>query len=108
MSHQPRTFAFDFSVGHAHPALPGHFPGNPVVPGVLLLGQVLAGVNAELGLAVSAVKHVKFTAALLPDETATARCEAGADEVRFTVQARRAGLLATLARGTLSLGSGSA
>jgi 3-hydroxymyristoyl/3-hydroxydecanoyl-(acyl carrier protein) dehydratase len=103
-----RAFGFDFSVDVAHPALPGHFPGHPVVPGALLLAEVLAGVSAELNRTVSQVKQVKFTAALLPDETATVDCEAGADELRFAVPATRAGHRVQVASGTLTLRSASA
>jgi 3-hydroxyacyl-[acyl-carrier-protein] dehydratase len=30
-----------FAIAHDHPAMPGHFPGDPVVPAVLLLDHVL-------------------------------------------------------------------
>jgi 3-hydroxymyristoyl/3-hydroxydecanoyl-(acyl carrier protein) dehydratase len=33
--------AGDFTIPAEHPALPGHFPGRPVVPGALLLDHVL-------------------------------------------------------------------
>jgi len=47
-----------------HPALPGHFPGNPVVPGVVLLDRVLA---AARGLGpVSGLPRVKFLQVLRP------------------------------------------
>lgn len=108
MNPAPCAFGFDFTVDAAHPALPGHFPGHPVVPGALLLAQVLAGVSTELSRTVSAVKQVKFTAALLPDETATVDCEARADELRFTVQATRAGRRVQVASGTLILRIGKA
>lgn len=45
-----------------HPCLPGHFPGAPVVPGVVILDEVLRASSAS-GLA-----WAKFHAPLLPDE----------------------------------------
>lgn len=36
----------DFVVPHDHPCLPGHFPGRPVVPGVVVLDHVLQAVEA--------------------------------------------------------------
>jgi 3-hydroxyacyl-[acyl-carrier-protein] dehydratase len=56
-----------FTVPHDHPALPGHFPGQPVVPGVVVLDAVLAAIAAE-GHAVGALRlpQVKFVQPLLP------------------------------------------
>ena len=108
MNAAPRDFRFDFRIDAGHPALLGHFPGRPIVPGALLLAQVLAGVSAELNRSVSTVKQVKFTAALLPDETAGVDCEARADELRFAVQATRAGRRVQVANGTLTLRTGAA
>jgi 3-hydroxyacyl-[acyl-carrier-protein] dehydratase len=102
-----RTFGFTFTVGSAHPALPGHFPGNPVVPGALLLAHVLAGVSLDVDRTVSSVQQVKFTAAMKPGETAAVDCEACADELRFAVEVTRAGHRVTVANGTLILRSGS-
>ncbi len=31
----------EFAIAATHPALPGHFPGQPIVPGVLLLAHAL-------------------------------------------------------------------
>jgi len=53
-----------------HPALAGHFPGRPVVPGVVLLSEVLAAVEDQWSLAPGPVSwtSVKFTALLRPGE----------------------------------------
>ena len=70
-----------FSIGHEHPALPGHFPGAPVVPGVVLLERVLAAIGATMGEADGPLRlpRVKFMQPLLPGETAAVEFEAMAD-----------------------------
>ena len=60
-----------FLVPHDHPALPGHFPGNPVVPGVLLLDHVLTLLEATNGpLPALRLPQVKFLQPLLPGQQA--------------------------------------
>jgi 3-hydroxymyristoyl/3-hydroxydecanoyl-(acyl carrier protein) dehydratase len=56
----------------AHPALPGHFPGNPVVPGVVLLERVLEFAQRRFGLHADALRmpQVKFLQPLLPEQVA--------------------------------------
>jgi len=90
-----------FRVPATHPALPGHFPGRPVVPGVLLLHGVLAAAEAWLGapLAVAGLPAVKFLAPLLPEQDAELLLERKGNTLRF--QAVHAGVL--LAQGTLEL-----
>lgn len=53
-----------------HPSLAGHFPGHPVVPGVVLLDAVLAELGRRRGAAlrVSALPNVKFLAPLAPGQ----------------------------------------
>lgn len=58
------------SFNGAHPALPGHFPGQPLVPGVLMLEQIALALRAWRGQRLSRVIEVKFMVPLLADESA--------------------------------------
>jgi 3-hydroxyacyl-[acyl-carrier-protein] dehydratase len=52
----------------SHPAFAGHFPGRPIVPGVLLLAEVVEAVLVHGGtLAPLQVGAVKFVAPVGPD-----------------------------------------
>lgn len=53
-----------------HPAFAGHFPGQPILPGVLLLQRVMDLAEAEIGrsLATCALRNVKFIAPVMPGD----------------------------------------
>ena len=53
-------------VADDHPALPGHFPGDPVVPGALLLAEAAAALQHEFGTRIRGVLLAKFLAVLRP------------------------------------------
>ena len=76
-----------FRVPHDHPALAGHFPGNPVVPGVLVLEHVVAAIEARDGvLPPLRLPQVKFLAPLLPGEQASVALEQGEGRWKFVVK----------------------
>lgn len=57
-------------IAHDHPALAGHFPGMPVVPGVMLLDEALHAIGEALGADLSAcrISSVKFLSPALPGQ----------------------------------------
>jgi 3-hydroxyacyl-[acyl-carrier-protein] dehydratase len=57
-------------VHSTHPALPGHFPGNPLVPGVVLLAKVIDAAERlhEGKQRVAGISAVKFHAPVHPDK----------------------------------------
>jgi len=60
----------DFTIPADHPSLPGHFPGRPLVPGVVVLERVVEAIEATHGpLASMRLPQVKFLQPLLPGET---------------------------------------
>ena len=91
------THAVRLCVVPGHPALPGHFPGNPLVPGVVVLERVAAALKAWRGSAVGKL-DAKFVQPLRAGEEAMIALEDDGARVRFEVTRAGGGVLA---RGTL-------
>lgn len=65
----------EFVIDADHPALPGHFPGQPIVPGVVVLQHLIAAAEArQPGLRVRGVKKLKFLRPLAPEEVFAVEC----------------------------------
>lgn len=64
-----QTYQTERIIDASHPALSGHFPGNPVVPGVVILDAVFQALGEwQAGLAPVQVQNAKFVSPLLPQE----------------------------------------
>lgn len=82
--------AMRFTIAADHPALPGHFPGHPIVPGVVLLDHALHTIGAALGRSLDACKisSAKFLSPAAPGEWLDLAFETTASNaVRFTIRA---------------------
>lgn len=51
------------------PCLEGHFPGNPVVPAVAILAELIGWSEERLGRRITGVANARFQRPLLPDVT---------------------------------------
>lgn len=67
-----------------HPALPGHFPGNHIVPGVVILQHVIETATSE-GYTVNGVANAKFSAPLLPGQSCQINFEPKGSRLQFEV-----------------------
>jgi 3-hydroxymyristoyl/3-hydroxydecanoyl-(acyl carrier protein) dehydratase len=73
-------------VGENHPCLLGHFPGNPIVPAVVILECVAAALKTWRDMRLAGVVEAKFTGPLLPGQRAELTLsESGGNRFRFTV-----------------------
>jgi len=53
--------SFDFMIDSAHPSIPGHFPGNPIVPGAVIIENVIeAFCKLDCSKKVTSLSTVKF------------------------------------------------
>ena len=66
------TFELRRSITADHPSLPGHFPDAPLVPGVLILDEVLAALRDwRKDCQLTAIRTVKFLQPLKPEQPFT-------------------------------------
>lgn len=70
-----------------HPVFAGHFPGQPIVPGALLLSWLFANVERASGLAVTEVREARFQGAALPGTSLESRTLSGPVTTRFVILA---------------------
>jgi len=69
-----------------HPCGAGHFPGNPIIPGALLLDEVLAAIGKQMGIeeGLWRVKSAKFPQPVRPgDQVHIDYTQTPNDEIRF-------------------------
>lgn len=68
-----------------HPSLVGHFPNDPIVPGVVILEEVVRALAAwQPGDLPVGISIAKFLAPLRPEQSFSIRfAESGSDEIRF-------------------------
>lgn len=73
-----------FTIADDHPALPGHFPGNPLVPAVVLIDHATQAARTGCALGpLAAILRAKFLIPVRPG-----------DEVRLGFAQRAGGVVA--------------
>ena len=78
---------FSFEISPDHPALPGHFPGMPVVPAVVLIEQLARSLEEETGQRVCSVRQLRLLGLIEPGQRIDVEVrEKGADSWRLTCQ----------------------
>lgn len=87
MGTRPAQSRTTFSIAPDHPSLPGHFPGHPVVPGVVILDRVRRAAEPALaaGLTIIGLPQAKFVSSLQPGQDADVELELDGMLIRFVV-----------------------
>lgn len=86
----PGRTTLTFTIADDHPALPGHFPGQPIVPGVVLLDYAISAIGTALNhsLDTCRLSSAKFPSPAAPGASLTLAFElAASGSIRFTVSA---------------------
>ncbi len=71
-----------------HPAFTGHFPGFPVLPGAVLLDEMLRLATQRFGVVPSEwrIAGAKFLSVVAPGDAAEVEYTCGDDVIRFTIR----------------------
>jgi 3-hydroxymyristoyl/3-hydroxydecanoyl-(acyl carrier protein) dehydratase len=73
----------EFLIPADHPTAPGHFPGNPILPGALLLDWVVAAIAGERDGEAVQIKSAKFLQPVRPGARVALRWQAQASGIQF-------------------------
>ena len=87
-------FRARFDIPLNHPCFPGHFPGQPILPGVLLLERVMSLAQTSLAQPLNecSVYNVKFLAAVVPGDALDVQlARTNLNEYKFTIRISQAG-----------------
>ena len=87
-----------------HPTAAGHFPGNPIIPGALLLDTVLLAIAGDAKVGHCAIRAVKFLRPVRPGDSIRISWREECGETHFQCLLTDTEELA--ATGTLRLGTG--
>jgi 3-hydroxymyristoyl/3-hydroxydecanoyl-(acyl carrier protein) dehydratase len=73
----------DTRLAKDHPAAAGHFPGNPIMPGALLLDMVLLAIAGSAAAPSCIVKMVKFMRPIRPGDRLRIEWQRQSDGMHF-------------------------
>lgn len=82
--------AIHWTVPADHPVFAGHFPGTPILPGVMLLDTALDAIAAATGIALDLceISSVKFLSPACPgDELVIRHVLSDSGTIRFEIMA---------------------
>lgn len=81
-----------FQIKKDHPCLVGHFPGNPIVPGVIILDEVASIILQQDGACkITGFSGVKFLQPLLAEQEVTVNLDdkvlasTGHSKIKFSI-----------------------
>lgn len=82
------AMADKFLIPADHPSLQGHFPGNPIVPGVVILNEVVRLIEQQItNRSVVGIRSVKFIKPLRPGrEVVLSVDEKGSDALNIVCE----------------------
>jgi len=68
-----------------HPAAQGHFPGNPIIPGAVLLSEAVRLIEADLGVSLAPyrIRRAKFPSPARPGDEVLIEFSDGLGSIKF-------------------------
>lgn len=73
-------------IEYDHPAYAGHFPGRPILPGVVLLDRAQGALEAACHCRITGLAQAKFLSPVTPGEALELDYEACTNGLRFEIR----------------------